>query len=199
MKINSKYGDQRPIEPRRSELLNILNQPTASDLRPCSNCHELCSTHHSNNCTCDCKTDCPEAAKQLTSDPVRYPIESGVLALVYEFAALRVCQPCWSCEGHVDANDKLSKLPAVWFYVDDLTVVDMISSFLTSAQSRLKLSAAWHLAVSYGPDEVAFSCTPNAWLLGDETTLQDLQQDLIKLSAGLREGLHELVRREIAK
>ena len=36
----------------------------------------------------------------LSSDPERYPIEPGIVPLVFALRGLRVFEPCWSCEGH---------------------------------------------------------------------------------------------------
>jgi hypothetical protein len=89
------------------------------------------------------------------------------------------------------------RLPSVWFYVDNLTVVDMISRFLTNAQSRLKLSAHWHLQVAYGSDAVAFAVTPDHWRLRNDIKLQALQEDLMKLARELRKGISGIAAREL--
>ena len=57
-----------------------------------------------------CEATCPEAPKALTSDPVNYPIETGIVSLVFEMKRLGIFEPCWSCEGHLGpAGDLLGE------------------------------------------------------------------------------------------
>lgn len=191
MKVNAKIETASGQDSeRKRRLLRIVQQPSARDLRPCPGCNKHCRRHQSSVCACECGPRCAQAPSQLSSDPIRFPVEPNILSLVLEIAALRVCQPLWSCEGHLDQDNRLTKLPAVWFYVDDLAVVDVFTRFLNHANLKLGLHTHWHLVVSFGGNDMAFSCTPNAWVMPKGIRLQALQQDAHSLSLALRDGLH---------
>lgn len=199
MKIDPKRATrlQSPTTPNGRTLLRILEQPSLEVLRPCPECALPCASHASVRCTCGCHTQCERAAQSLSSDPSRYPIESKILPLVMEIAALRVCQPCWSCEGHENREGAILNLPSVWFYVDDMTVLDMFSRFLAWASAQRQLACQWHIEVVYGANDIAFSCTPNAWALPASISLISLHLDVIRLSTCIREGFHQQARRAL--
>lgn len=86
------------------------------------------------------------AAQALSEDSDRYPIEPAVLPLVYALTALRVIQPCWSCEGHI-SNALPCKLPEVWFYATAVAYVDLVGRHIADLGVADQLSAEWAVEV----------------------------------------------------
>lgn len=197
MKIDPKRVTKQKSTQERTSLLRILGQPSLEQVRPCPDCELPCASHVSRTCTCSCNTQCELAAQSLSSDPTRYPIESKIMPLVMQISALRVCQPCWSCEGHANQKGDILNLPCVWFYVDDMTVLEVFSHFLASASAQQNLACQWHIEVVYGVTELAFSCTPSAWALPPEISLRSLHGDIAKLSSSIRDGFHHQARRSL--
>ena len=98
----------------------------------------------------------------MSSEPNDYPIEAGIVPLVYALNCLRLTQPCWSCEGHNNKAGEIEKLPRVWFYAHSTIYPDLISDLLFDLDIAGRLSLAWHVCVvrwSDGPD-AAFSIEP---------------------------------------
>jgi hypothetical protein len=75
-------------------------------------CSRVCETCGSRGCQCECGPDCSDAARALSSQPSAYPIESGIVPLVYAFARTGLLHSCWSCEGHNHADG--SALARTW-------------------------------------------------------------------------------------
>jgi len=64
--------------------------------RVCSqHCTVKCTRCGSISCQCQCSTACPEAASTLSVDPEAYPIEPGILPLIFQMKRLGLFQPCW--------------------------------------------------------------------------------------------------------
>ena len=139
MRINRHFNASREPDQRRRKMLTVLGQTPTGEERPCRDCERLCLQHGSTTCTCGCNFACPDAPIALTSDPDRYPIEPRILPLVFELNALKVVQPCWSCEGHNGLSEEVQKLPSVWFYVDDIVCAEVLNTYfirVTRAAAR---------------------------------------------------------------
>ena len=77
--------------------------------RPCPGCRFTFDESKSITSTLHCSPQCEYAPRQMSSDPDKYPIESGVVSLAYAFYTMRVMMPCWSCEGHVSDDGEIVK------------------------------------------------------------------------------------------
>ena len=122
MKLAWPESDAGRKKASRQALARLVVQPLVRDLRPCPDCDLPCPAHASPECCCGCSAACPDVSRQMSVEPDAYPIEPGIAPLVFEFYALRLCPPCWSCEGHVDAAGKLTRLPRVWFFCREIRV-----------------------------------------------------------------------------
>lgn len=143
--------------------------------KTCQNCEKVIDDYSS------CSPKCESAAAMLSSDPEKFPIEQHVLALVFEFSKLKVIQPCWSCEGHLNMDGKLWRLPQAAFYSSSQVYPQLISYYLNDLLFNKKISYPWLLSItSYGgPDEVTtYSLEPRI-TLDSEYRLDLLQQDLL--------------------
>lgn len=132
---------------------------------------------------------CPEAPKALTSDPVNYPIETGIVPLVFEMKRLGIFDPCWSCEGHLGPAGNLWKLPRVWFYCESLVHVRLLVDGLKDMEVAGRLSCGWRVAVTFsGPDnpETTFSLEPIVES-EDASLLPKLQADANLIASCLEE------------
>lgn len=199
MRTNRHFNAEKGSDQRRRKMLTVLAQPQADDERPCRGCERLCTDHASASCTCRCTFACPDAPAALTSDPEQYPIEPRILPLVFELNALKVVQPCWSCEGHNGLNTKVEKLPSVWFYVDDIVYAELLNTYLIGSYARRVTQVPWIVTLSPGPEDTAFSCRPDLWGPSSGATLKDLQDDAFALAKEVREQTRRLARAELAK
>lgn len=166
------------------DLSMFLEQPSPQQLAPCPGCKQ----HTPDECSSKC-TDAPEA---LSIDPVLYPIERNVIPLVYELMATRLIQTCWSCEGHMNEDNTLWKLPQVCFYTASSVYVKLLCRHLALLNQKKHLTYPWHIALSDFSlkSRVAYSIQPN---LNDVTEphLGLLQKDLNTISEGLHIKLKE--------
>jgi hypothetical protein len=134
-----------------------------------------------------CLPNCSEAPRALTSDPVNYPIEPGILPLVFGMKRLGIFEPCWSCEGHLGPSGVLWKLPRVWFYSESSIHVRMLVDGLKELETAGKLDHRWRITVTFSdPDnpETTFSLEPVV-SSDHASVLSNLQQDVIVIARSL--------------
>lgn len=126
-----------------------------------------------------CTPTCPDAPKALTSDPVNYPIETGIVPLVFEMKRLGIFEPCWSCEGHLGPTGDLWKLPRVWFYSESTVHIRLLVDGLKDMHIAGDLTHDWQVVVTFSdPDnpETTFSLEPVVET-GQASLLPKLQAD----------------------
>jgi len=164
------------------DLRVFLKQPSPQELAPCPGCQQ-----HSPN---KCSSNCADAAEALSIDPVLYPIEDNVIPLVYELMSTRLIQTCWSCEGHMNENDALWKLPQVCFYTSSPVYVKLLCKHISTLNQQKRLKHPWHIVLSEFSinSRLAYSIQPN---LNDvnEPHLGLLQQDLNIIADNLNDKL----------
>jgi hypothetical protein len=99
----------------------------------------------------------------LSTDPECYPIEPGILPLVFEMKKSRIFDPCWSCEGHLAADGSLRKSPRLWFYCKSMIYLRLLVDGLNNLRQTAKLNFQWEVVVTFSdPDnpETTFSLQP---------------------------------------
>ena len=177
-------------EGARRVLSLLVEQPSATVLRPCPGCVKPCACpRNATDCGCGCSPDCPDAARALSSDPARYPVESLVVPLVFALAELRLAVPCWSCEGHLTVAGEWVRVPQVWFYAEDAVLTELLARHLASLRDRGVVEHLWEITVSpYSACEVTtFVIRPVIDPGADaRSVLERLQQELPVLASGLR-------------
>ncbi|MBL4615627.1 MAG: hypothetical protein JKY27_12235 [Magnetovibrio sp.] len=172
MKIRPRTGVQKQKqtvhdEVARARRLGPLLDPVCvqdcPDFNPGNPCHRMCSW----------------APLRLSSEPQDAPLETGIVPLVFELKKLGVFEPCWSCEGHNDAQSVLWKHPRVWFYSDSVVHVRALSIALNKLFANGALSAPWVVMVTFSdadnPD-TTFSLEPSSLVAGAK--LVDLKADV---------------------
>ena len=182
MKIDQPDEGFVDITQVKLELQNFINQQEPWQVPPCPNC----TVHTQKNCT----PDCEDAAKALSIDPVLYPIEKHVVALVYEINATRLFKSCWSCEGHMNNSNTLWKVPQVCFYSQAAIYPKLVSSYLGRLFIRKQLTYQWNLFLS----EISQSIYPTYCIRPDlnteyEPKLDALQKDLQAIASNLHSHL----------
>ena len=140
MKIPTPQNELRCDSETRSQLELFIAQPEPADLAPCPGCG-----HHEPE---TCSGQCEQASKALSIEPERYPIESKVVPLVFELTASRLLQTCWSCEGHMDHNNKLWKVPQVSFYCESPIYPKLVLIHLSRLFQSKMLGYRWHVVLS---------------------------------------------------
>lgn len=186
MKIETLERDEAVYAERRRDLERLLGQPSVADLRPCPGCDIPCPCRGSPSCACGCSPSCADAPRQMSSEPEAFPIEPRIAPLVYSFYALRVCRPCWSCEGHYDARGELGRLPSVWFRTSAAVYPALIAECLWRLQYSDKTASSWRVAaVALGdPLDSTFSIEPE-FRHADAPALSLLHSDVAAISAAL--------------
>jgi len=198
MKIQKPKITVPEQQSRIKDLQLLLKQPTSKEVRPCSFCNLLCDFCGSTKCTCNCSPECEQVAKEMSSEPDRYPIEPLVLPLVFHLNALRVIETCWSCEGHDDpfkGKGKIWKLPQVWFYSQSVVYPQLINDYLMDLMRFERLNHTWQVSLSYSDDAYAtcFVMLPNLCQL-EEVSLLSLQRDIKEISTSLENNVRATAR-----
>ncbi len=83
----------------------------------------------------------------MSAEADSHPIEPGIAPLVFEFYALRLCLPCWSCEGHADEAGTLTRLPRVWFHYHDIVYLGLIAYCLFELRRARARGRPWQVRV----------------------------------------------------
>jgi len=196
-----------PADRARQLASEIAEAATAHGIegRVCGDsCTVKCPQCGSNACQCECASDCAQAPQALSSDPDRFPIEPGIVPLVFEMKRTGLFSPCWSCEGHLRPDGSLWKLPAVWFYCGSMVHVRLLSQGLSNLRTAKALSTPWHVVVTFSdPDnpETTFSLEP-AEAGSDGRSLPALQRDAGVIARALQKMLNDegrILQREIGK
>lgn len=139
-------------EPHRKTLISdlelLINQPTAQQSPPCPNCvDDIQASWNKNNCS----QSCVNAPHALSEDPELYPIEKNVVPLVFELTTMRLVHTCWSCEGHLDIDGEIWKLPQVSFYSDKPIYAQLLSNYLANIHWKKKIYYPWEIGLTnYG-------------------------------------------------
>ncbi|MDP6978913.1 MAG: hypothetical protein QF570_09975 [Myxococcota bacterium] len=205
MKIPSPENRDEHIAQLRDGLTQLLEQPTAAQVRPCAGCSVRCACPAASiECCCGCTTTCRDAGAQLSSEADRYPIEHRVLPLVYGLATMRVVMPCWSCQGHPATRDGgCVKAPQIWFYSLSLVHVHLIGQFVADAHAGRELRHEWHVRTNpYSERNVPiFILEPrmSAEEITQRDCLNDIQHDLHHLGKDFEQRIRAFAARELTK
>jgi hypothetical protein len=133
----------------------------------------------------------------VLENPVRYPIESKVVPLVFELTASRLMQTCWSCEGHMDKQNRLWKVPQVSFYADSPIYPKLVLIHLTRLYQARQLGYRWHVVLSDFTQTLSLTYSIQPDLNQEESPrLGLLQQDLQVISNDMHSQL-KLIAREL--
>ena len=190
MEIAAPDIDTPSIWVRLGEIAIFLAHTSCDDSRPCMSCGLRCKKCGQTDCTCNCSPDCPEASALLSSDPEVFPIEPNIVPLVFALARLKVCPPCWSCEGHLDRDGNIHRRPGVWFYANSIVYPQLIGEAIQALTISGRLQAPWQVAlVSLGRGtNTSFSIEP---ILEGKNylTLSHLWEDVKVISKALSPDL----------
>jgi len=167
----------------RENLQRFIDHPEPAVIAPCPGC----AKHVSENCSPKC-SDAPQA---LSIDPVKYPLEPKVIPLVYEVMASAGLKSCWSCEGHMDNEGELWKVPQVCFYSDTPIYPQLVLMHLLDLYQGKKLSFNWHIVLSEFNRslDITYSIQPNLNQV-NEPHLGALQHDMQVIA----ENMHRKVK-----
>jgi hypothetical protein len=173
MKIIKPSTDSQHRQQAREDLMRLIAQPAAIESPPCPGC-----TLHSK---LTCSSSCNQAPQKLSIDAINYPIETNVVPLVFELAAARLMQPCWSCEGHLNPKGELWKIPQVSFYSESPIYAQLLVRHISALRLQKQLTYPWHVALSdFGQTwDLTYTLEPNF------NHGQNHQADIIQLQRDL--------------
>lgn len=186
MLIKPQDKAARSGEDLARELREVVANQGAQG-RVCSeNCDMICKDCGSMSCQCMCQCECPDAGKRLSSDPEKFPIEAGIVPLVYEMKREGTCIPCWSCEGHERPDGSLWKIPRVWFYCSSMVHLRLLGSGAHAMFVAKKINAPWQVVITHSdPSNVDTTFSLEPYLEPDsEVSLADLRSDVLTLAKG---------------
>lgn len=172
----------------RQNLEVFLTHPTPAEIPPCPNCKE--------HIKFKCNSTCSESQAALSSHPKEFPIEPNVAPLVFGLMSTCVTQTCWSCEGHMDENNKLISLPTVSFYTSSPVYSQLLHRHVVNLKIDKKLVYTWHVVLSdyaqtWGQ---TYSIVPDLNFVNKEVHLGSLQNDLKVIAEDLQESMKYLAR-----
>lgn len=196
MRIAPPSENAEFLRARRVELGELLGEPLPNEVRPCAGCELPCPCSGSLTCACSCDRACPHAPHQMSSDPEEFPVESGIVPLVFALYSLRQVEPCWSCEGHVKEDGTFWRLPQVWFYCRSQVLPRIISDSLSRLRSKGATQATWIINITYAAEESfdpVFAIRPDL-SLSEPHDLRTLQRDVEGLADGLLERVRDRAR-----
>jgi len=148
MKIKDDIFNIEAKQATIKDLEFLVAQPSDQQERPCPGCRFSTPDGKSGNKdTRFCSYNCPAAAKEMSGDPINYPIEQGIVPVVYAFYCLRALMPCWSCEGHLDGHGLISKVPRVWFYSSSNFYPKLIAQAIGRMETHSQLKNDWMIRV----------------------------------------------------
>jgi len=170
----------------RQSLEVFLKQPGPQELPPCPGCEN----HIKSKCSCQC----PDAKRALSTEPDSHPIETSVVPLVYGLMSTRLSQTIWSCEGHMDENNRLISLPRVSFYTSSPVYSQLLHRHLAKLMLDKKLVYNWHVtltdyAQTWGQ---TYSITPDLNFVNGDVHLGALQNDLKVIAEDLLEKMKQI-------
>ncbi len=199
MKIEQFGGGGNFYTERREVLRALIDDTKQSDGRPCPGCEMRCPSCGSTTCLCNCRPDCPQAPLALSSDPEKFPIEEGIVPLVFALNDLAIGSPCWSCEGHPSLDESPGKLPQVWFYVRHLVYPDLLARYLWKLHFRGLIGNPWKVAVVSTDNAVdtTFAIAPAP--SDGATDLASLRRDIRIIGERMSKDIGEIARDSMAE
>ncbi|MCH8187949.1 MAG: hypothetical protein IIB66_04470 [Proteobacteria bacterium] len=196
MRIATPSEDAKFLHARRVELGELLGEPLPNVVRPCPGCELPCPSSGSLTCACHCSRTCPHAPREMSSEPDEFPIEPGIVPLVFALYSLRQVEPCWSCEGHVKEDGTFWRLPQAWFYCRSQVLPRIIADAVSQLRSQGVTQATWIVNVTYAAEESldpVFAIRPDL-SLSEPYDLRTLRRDVEGLADGLLEAVRERAR-----
>lgn len=190
MYIDKPRQDLLDAQQTLQSLTFFIEQPGPEVIPPCSRCQ----SHQ----TLKCSPQCSEAQTALSSQPDEFPIEHAIVPLVYGLASTRVIQTCWSCEGHMDNQNRLIRLPCVSFYTSSPVYSQLIQLHLINLRMDKLLAYQWQVVLSDYSQTwgITYSLIPNLNLETKEIRLGSLQNDLKIMAKDLQQKM-KLIAREM--
>lgn len=196
MRIATPAEDAEFLHARRVELGELLGEPSPNVARPCPGCELPCPSTGSLTCACHCGPSCPHATLQMSSEPEEFPIELGIVPLVFALYSLRRVEPCWSCEGHLKEDGTFWRLPQAWFYCRSQVLPRIIADAVSQLRAEGATQATWVVNVTYAAEESldpVFTIRPDL-SLSEPYDLRTLRRDVEGLADGLLETVRERAR-----
>lgn len=187
-------------ESARAELEQLIAQPTAQQLRPCPGCQLPCNADQPWQCASNCNASCENAPQALSSEPELHPIESAVISIVFEITTLRLIQPCWSCEGHLDGRGELWKLPQISFYSASALYPMLINNHINRLKYNNLLNYPWMVTmVDYGQTwSPTYQIEPSLNQTREGLDLQLMQNDLQRIGENMANCIKDEARLMLA-
>ena len=171
------------------DLKLLIVQPSAAQSPPCPNCAIKANIDMKHGL---CNAGCYNAAQALSEDPVRYPIEEFVVPLVFELTSMRLVQTCWSCQGHLDRDGKIWKLPQVSFYSKRPIYSQLLCNYLSRLHWQKVLQYPWEVVLTnYGRTwDITYTIRCDISQINNPN-IQLMHKDLLRMAENLSEMIKD--------
>lgn len=178
-------------EKTKENLQFFLEQALPKDIPPCPGCND--------HVISKCSASCSDAPLALSTQPEEFSIEKSIVPLVFGLMSTRVTQTCWSCEGHMDVNNNLIKLPTVSFYTSSPVYSQLLHRHISKLKIEKKLSYPWHVVLMDYAQTWAqtYSVIPDLNFINENIHLGALQNDLKVIAEDLQERMKFIAREMI--
>ena len=165
------------------QLLQAIQQPLE---QPCPNCQHPESVGDPKLC----QWRCPAAPQALSTEPETHPIEPHVLRVTFELSKLGLFQPCWSCEGHLDNQGNIYRLPQINFFCANAVYALMLHEHVDLLHHGGHLHARWQIALTSLGQKLGVVYVLQPTVAKDnDAKLNELQDDLHVIGADLARHL----------
>lgn len=152
----------------------------------------VCGNHCNKYKEIGCHRYCSDAPTMLSSELDKYPLEEKITPLVFELKRIGFFTPCWSCEGHLDQNGKLWKIPRVWFYVSSLAHVRVLVEAIKNMGLDKKLITEWEIKLIPSEEnnlDTRFSLQP---VVGEgDFSLEEIQKDIDTIAENIYDDVSQ--------
>jgi len=171
------------------DLNLLIKQPSALQSPPCPNCSDNDKLVWNR---AKCSAECEHASYALSEEPERYPIEQHVVPLVFELTSMRLVKTCWSCEGHLDIDGELWKVPQVSFYTTKPIYSQLLCNYLARLFWRKKLNYQWEVVLTnFGRTwDVTYTIKCDMSRVKNPS-ISLMQEDLVNMAKDLSENIKE--------
>lgn len=191
MYIDKPKEELLNVEQTKRNLEVLLAQSCPDEIPPCPGCLDHIQTK--------CSGNCEEAHLALSTQPKEFPIEKNVVPLVFGLMSTRLVQTCWSCEGHMDSNNNLIKVPTVSFYTSACVYAQLLHKHVSGLKLDKKLVYPWHVVLSDYAQTwgMTYSIVPDLNFVDKNVHLGALQNDLKVIAQDLQAKMKFLAREMI--
>lgn len=138
-----------------------------------------------------CSRHCPDAAVAISGDD-SFPVEDGILPLVFELKATKFFEPVWARGGQNDSAGRLLHLPGIWFCTESIPYVRTLSEAFSRLCIEMELQSRWQISLPHLGNQTACTVFALEPASVGECNLSALHVEIAELAGALRPCLSRI-------